>query len=347
AFFALPPEMATTSGELTNATFGFTTMLLDVLEREKPDYIAVAFDVGKTWRHEQFTAYKGHRAKAPGELRPQIERIRELVEAFNIPIFTAPGWEADDVLATLARQAEEQGADVLIVSGDTDAHQLVTDKIMVQSSGRYFKDVKLYDLAAIEERYGLKPAQLIDYKALLGDKSDNIPGVAGVGEKTAATILQQYGSLENAYEHLDDLSKGVRNRLEEGRGDAFLSKKLVTIDQQVPSIQLSLEACRTRDFDRSRVFELFRELQFTSLIGRIPVSDVSDALVAQVEEIECDYRLVDREETLDALAGRLKEVESVTLDVETDGVDAITTHLVGVAIGLEPGTGFYLPIAHR
>ena len=152
AFFALPPDMQTKSGELTNASFGFTTMLLDVLEREKPEYVAAAFDVGRTWRHEQFAAYKGHRAKSPDELRPQVERIKQIVGAMNIPIFTAPGWEADDVLGTLARQAAEQGVDVLIVTGDTDAHQLTSERVSVQTSGRFFKDTRTYNPAAIRER---------------------------------------------------------------------------------------------------------------------------------------------------------------------------------------------------
>ncbi len=347
AFFALPPDMQTKSGELTNASFGFTTMLLDVLEREKPEYVAAAFDVGRTWRHEQFAAYKGHRAKSPDELRPQVERIKQIVGALNIPIFTAPGWEADDVLGTLARQAAEQGVDVLIVTGDTDAHQLTSERVSVQTSGRFFKDTRTYDPAAIRERYELEPSQLIDYKALLGDKSDNIPGVAGVGEKTATTLLQSYGSLEQIYEQLDALAKGVRGKLEQGREEAFLSKKLVTIDTRVPSIQLELEACRTRDFDRTAVFELFRELQFTSLIDRIPASSAAEVLAPEVEEIPCDYQLVDSAEALALLAEQVATAAEVTLDVETDSTDSVDATLVGLAVGLGPGRGFYLPVAHR
>ncbi len=347
AYFALPPEMATTSGELTNATFGFTSMLLDVLEREKPEYVAVAFDVGKTWRHEQFAAYKGHRAKSPDELHPQIERIKGLVRAFNIPIYTAPGWEADDVLGTLARQAAEREVQVLIVTGDTDAHQLVTDKVLVQTSGRFFKDTTTYNPEAIRARYELGPDKLIDYKAMIGDKSDNIPGVQGVGDKTATRLLQEYGSLEGIYEHLDQLQTRWRNKLEEGRAEAFLSKKLVTIDTHVPTVELDLEACRLHDFDRSQVFELFRELQFTSLIDRIPVSDGGEALLPVAEDIPCDYQLVSDEAALGRLAQRLSEADSVTLDVETNSTDAVTADLVGLAVGLGPGSGYYIPIAHR
>jgi DNA polymerase I len=346
AFFAMPPEMATTSGELTNATFGFTSMLLDVLEREKPDYIAVAFDVGRTWRHEHYSDYKGHRVKAPGELHPQVERIKEIVRTFNIPIFTAPGWEADDVLGTLARQAAEQGIEVLIVTGDTDAHQLVREGVRVQTSGRYFKDTRTYDPAAIEERYGLAPQQLIEYKALLGDKSDNIPGVAGIGEKTATTLLQAYETLEGIYEHLAELKPGARKRLEEGRESAFLSRKLGTIEQHVPGVDLEPEACRTRDFDRTAVFELFRELQFTSLIDRIPDPDGATPPL-DLPKIETSYCLVGGEEELGALASALATAEAVALDVETDSLDSITARLVGLAVGVGDGVAYYLPVGHQ
>lgn len=349
AFFAFPETMATRNGELTNATFGFASMLLDVMERERPDFLAVAFDVGKTWRHDRYADYKGHRAKAPSEMHPQIERIKEVVHAFNIPIFTATGWEADDVLATLARQAAEQGTDVLIVTGDTDAHQLVTERIGALTSGRSFKETRHYTPTTIRERYGLTTAQLIDYKALLGDKSDNIPGVAGVGEKTARDLLEKYGTLEGIYAHLDELKGAVRKRLEEGRESAFLSKELVTIDQHVPGIALDLEACRTRDFDREPVFELFRELQFTSLVDRIPETTPRPAppVVRTEPAIETDYHLVRDEAALAALAEKLWQAEAVTLDVETDGLEAITATLVGLAVGLGPGTGYYLPIRHR
>jgi DNA polymerase-1 len=347
AFFALPAEMATKTGELTNATFGFTTMLLDVLERERPEYIAVAFDVGRTWRHTEYSEYKGHRVKAPSELHPQVDRIKEVVRAFNIPIFTALGWEGDDVIGTLARQAAEQGVDVLIVTADSDAHQLVTDKITVQTTGRFFKDTKLYNPVAIEERYGLKPSQLIDYKALLGDKSDNIPGVAGIGEKTATSLLQQYGTLEGVYEHLPELKGGVQKKLEAGQRDAFMSKRLGAIDRNVPGVKLDLDACRTRDFDHNAVFELFRALQFTSLIDRIPQPDgAAQRVVEALPEVETSYALVTSEQELEALAREINEAKAVTLDVETDGLDSVTANLVGLAVGLGQGRAYYIPVGH-
>jgi DNA polymerase-1 len=339
--------MATKDGEPSNATFGFTSMLLDVLQREKPQYIAVAFDVGKTWRHERYPEYKGHRAKAPEEFPPQVERIKEVVRAFNIPIFTAKGWEADDVLGTLARQGEKEKVDVLIVTGDTDAHQLVTKRTKVlQSGGSSFGNSKLYDLAAVEKRYSLQPKQLIDYKAMVGDRSDNIPGVKGVGKKGATKLLQQYGSLQNIYEHLSELKGAQRKNLEKGRENAFLSQELVTIDTQVPDIELELEACRSRHFERRVVFELLRQLEFHTLIRRIPEPAPKKLVIPEPQQIESTYQLVDNEASLQALAEAISKADAVTLDTETDSVDSLTAKLVGLAVGLGAGTGYYLPIAH-
>ncbi|MGB0386842.1 MAG: DNA polymerase I [Ardenticatenaceae bacterium] len=395
AYYALPKTITTDRGEMTNATFGFTSMLLDILKRIKPEYIAVAFDVGKTWRHERYEEYKGHRVKAPDELHAQVERVKEVVQTFNIPIFTAQGWEADDVLGTLARQAAEQETDVLIVTGDTDAHQLVTERIQIeQSRGGSRSAPKHYDVAAVEARYDLQVDQLIDYKALLGDSSDNIPGVKGVGKKTATRLLQKYGSLDNIYAHLSELKKGARKKLEVGRENAYLSQELVTIDTAVPGIQLDLEACRTRDFNRNVVIALFRELQFTTLIRRIPQAEQKESSApAEVPQIKTDYQLVQRAlpqeskalpqeskalqqesralpqeskalpqeskalpqeskalsqpQGLLALAKAIKTADAITLDVETNSVDGMTTKLVGLAVGLGAGKAYYLPIAHR
>ena len=270
AYFALPPSLSTSKGELTNAVFGFTSMLLNVLRDEKPDYIAVAFDVGKTFRHEEYKEYKAHRVKMPDEMRIQMERIRDILHAMGIPIIEVEGYEADDVLGTLAQQAEQEGLEILIVTGDTDTFQLVDDHTRVLTSRRAFSDTVVYDLKGIAERYGLQPHQLIDYKALIGDTSDNIPGVRGIGEKTATQLLQRYGSVEGIYAHLDEVeSSRFRKALEEGRESAFLSKFLAAIVTDVP-IELDLESCRVAEFDLDKVKELFRELEFRTLLNRLP-----------------------------------------------------------------------------
>jgi DNA polymerase-1 len=270
AFHALPLSLTAPGGELTNAVFGFTSMLLNTLREQQPEYVAVAFDVGRTFRHEMYPQYKGHRERMPDELATQIERIKQVVEALNIPIFTRDGFEADDVLATLALQAEAQGVTSIIVTGDRDILQVVDGAISVLTSGRQFSDTIIYTPQGVEEKYGLRPDQLVDLKALVGDKSDNIPGVRGIGDKGAATLLQKYESLESLYAHLDEVTpERTRRALEEGQAEALLSQRLGRIITDVP-IRLDLTACHTRDYDRGKVVALFQELAFRSLVDRLP-----------------------------------------------------------------------------
>ena len=256
AFHALPVEMKTTQGELINAIFGFTSMLLNVLRDERPTHIAVTFDKGRTFRHDMYAEYKAHRAKMPEEMRSQMERISQVVETMGIPIFERDGYEADDLLGTLARQASGQGVNVLIVTGDRDLLQLVDERTHVLTSRRRFSDTVIYDADGVERRYGLAPAQLIDLKAMMGDSSDNIPGVRGVGEKTGTKLLQQYGSLDAIYEHLDEVQTRFRNKLEAGRDMAYLSRKLGTIVCDAP-VELDLDVCLVGSFDRELVTNLF------------------------------------------------------------------------------------------
>src|SRR5512136_434859 len=271
AYFALASTgFQTRSGEPTHAVYGFALMLLAVWEEHQPDYLAVAFDVGETFRHRQYADYKATREKMPDDLGHQLGRIEQLVHAFNIPVFTAQNYEADDVLGALSSQASQQSVETIIVTGDRDAFQLVGPNVKVLIAGRSFAERELYDEARVEERYGLPPAKLVDLKGLVGDTSDNIPGVKGIGEKGGVKLVQQYGSLEGIYEHLDGLPKGQRASLEAGRDIAFLSRALSRIVTDVPGVQLDLEACRTHDFDRDEVLRLFRELEFRSLYNRIP-----------------------------------------------------------------------------
>jgi DNA polymerase-1 len=270
AFFALPPDMATSKGELTNAVFGFISMLLNVMRDHKPTHMAVAFDVGRSFRHEQFEDYKATRERIPDELSIQIERIKELIDAFGIPVYTAEGYEADDVLATLAHQSEQKDTPALITTGDRDLLQVVDEKIWVLTSGRKFSDVIIYTPEKVRERYHLDPSQIVDYKALVGDKSDNIPGVRGIGDKTAVKLLQQWGNLDNIYAHIDEVTPTrMRNALIKGREDAYLSRALATI-VDVPGVELDLAACEFGEYDRQRILTLFTELEFRSLIPRLP-----------------------------------------------------------------------------
>jgi DNA polymerase-1 len=357
AYFALPSQMATSQGELTNAVFGFASMLLNVLRDEKPEYLAVAFDRGRTFRHDEYAEYKANRAEMPDDLRMQMARIEELLAAFNVPTYGVENYEADDVLAALAEQAKAEGLDVLIVTGDTDTFQLIDPQVQVMAPRRSFGDTVVYDEAAIRERYGLAPEQLIDYKALVGDTSDNVPGVRGVGQKTATKLLQKYGSVEAIYEHLEEVdSSRFRNALEKGRDEAFLSKHLVTIVKDVP-VALDLAGCRVGELDREQVVALFRELEFRALLDRLPGPEEEDALSqlplfvteeARTEEAaEGGYRLVDNAEALEQMVAALQGAEALAVDVESTSVDPMAARLVGIALSGQAEEGYYVPLAHR
>jgi len=362
AYYALPDDLTTSKGELTNAVYGFTSMLLNVLRDETPTHIAVTFDKGPTFRHDIYPEYKAHRTKMPDEMRAQMDRVREVVQTLDIPIFEQEGYEADDLLGTLARQAEEQGVDTLIVTGDMDLLQLVDEHTTVLTSRWRFSDTVIYDVESVKERYdGLSPDQLVDYKALMGDKSDNIPGVYGVGEKTATKLLKKYESLERVYQHLNEVSTRFQNRLEEGREDAFLSRELARIARDAP-VELELDACRVRTFDHTQVLDLFHKLEFNSLIDRLPEpKNLQPAGVAhqlslfgeeeaEVEEVEpadedlARYKLITNAKDLRRLAARLQDAATLTIDTETTDVDPMEARLVGISLTDTAEHAYYIPV---
>lgn len=277
AYHAVPPTLMTSRGESVNAVFGFTAMLLDVLRKEQPEYVAMAFDVGRTFRDDVYADYKGTRPAMADDLRVQLIRVEELVNALNIPIYRLQGYEADDVIGTLANQAVDKGVLTLIVTGDTDMLQLVQPTIHVITPGRVrFSDARVYDMEATEERYGFAPPLVADYKALIGDTSDNIPKIPAIGEKTATKLLQQFGPVEEIYAHLDQVQPArIQQILRDHTEQAKRNKHLTTIVCDVP-LTLNLEDCRTRDYDREVVIELFRELEFRSLVSKLPRPGMRD-----------------------------------------------------------------------
>jgi len=271
AFHAVPP-LTTSKGELVNAVYGFASMLLKVAAEVRPQYAAVAFDrAAPTFRHQEYEQYKAQRVRTDEGLYPQFARVHQLVDVLGIPAFEMDGYEADDVLGTLSRQAAEISLPAIIVTGDNDALQLVGPLVTVITPRRGFSETLTYDEQAVRERFGLSPSQLPDFKALVGDQSDNIPGVSGIGEKTAQKLISQFGSLEGLFVHLDELDPKLRARLEGQREQAFHSLHLVTIVRDVP-IQLDLETCRFGAYDRSRAMSLLRELEFRSLVGKLPAT---------------------------------------------------------------------------
>lgn len=276
AYHALPP-LTTKNGETVQAVYGFTMTLLSVLEKFHPEYIAATFDLeGGTFRDDLYTEYKATRTAAPDDLYAQIPRVKDMVRAFNIPIYEKEGYEADDCVGTLARQAEKEGIQVIIVTGDSDELQLVTKDVKVFMLRKGIKDIALYDEEAVQKKYGFGAKQIPDYKGLAGDSSDNIPGVAGVGAKTATDLLQTFGTLENIYEHLDEVKESVRKKLIADKKNAFLSKELGTIHLEAP-VRLDLVACVAKDYDKSVVTKMFQELGFFSLIKRLSGSEAVES----------------------------------------------------------------------
>src|SRR5947207_9963113 len=266
AFHAVPENFSTSSGEPVNATFGFTSMLMKILLEEKPDYIAVTFDrPSPTFRHTEYALYKAHRPALPDNMKPQFVRIRDVVQAFGLQMYEQDGFEADDVLGTLSRQAEALGVDTIIYTGDMDTLQLVTDHVLVKVAKRGITEVTEYNQQEVETRYGFVPRKLPDFKGLVGDKSDNIPGVPGIGEKTASRLLAEYGDLEHILAHIDDLGPKERKLLRNASEQARQSKYLATIVLNVP-VQLDLDACSLASMDSTRIFALFRELEFLRLV---------------------------------------------------------------------------------
>ena len=357
AYFALTAagtqasRWITAQGEPTAGTYGFTSILLSLLEKEKPQYLAVAFDTGKTFRDDLYPAYKATRAKMPEDLRPQIDRIREVVRAFRIPVLEAEGFEADDVLGTVARQAGKEGTDALILSGDRDLLQLIDDKVSVRLPGRSLSESTDYDTARFQEEWGFPPLKLIDYKALVGDKSDNIPGVAGVGEKTATELLQKYGSLDSIYENLENIPARYRAKLEAGRESALLSRDLATIRTDAP-VQISLEACRAGQYAREEVAALFQTLEFRTLLSRLPApSAAAGVQIGMFAETKPrpkpgGWTMIDTDDKLASLTEKISRAPILALDTETTSTDPMRADLVGISFSVAEGEGYYLPLRH-
>ncbi len=283
AYHALPP-LTTKDGQVVNAVYGFAMTLLAVLEKFHPEYIAASFDLaGPTFRDDMYADYKATRTKTPDDLVAQFPIVKDVVRAFNIPIYEKEGFEADDCVGTLARQAEQENVQTIIVTGDNDILQLVTPLVKVFSIRKGIKDLVLFDEKAVFEKYSFAPNQLADYKGLRGDASDNIPGVKGIGEKTATELLQKYHDLEGVYAALDEMKPAVREKLETGKESAFLSRDLGRIHTEAP-VKLDLSACVAKDYDQSTVTKLFQNLSFFSLIKRLPGDSQQSAINSQQEK---------------------------------------------------------------
>lgn len=285
AFFALP-LLSNEKGIHTNAVYGFTTILMKMLEEEKPTHMLVAFDAGKTtFRHKTFKEYKGGRQKTPPELSEQLPFIRELLDAYRISRYELENYEADDIIGTLAKSAEKDGFEVKIFSGDKDLTQLATEGTTVAITKKGITDVEYYTPEHVREKYGLTPEQIIDMKGLMGDSSDNIPGVPGVGEKTAIKLLKQFHTVEELLSSIDEVSgKKLKEKLEEFKEQALMSKELATITTEAP-LEVSLDSLGYEGFDREAVVKIFKDLGFHSLLERIG-EEAGEKEEEQLEEID-------------------------------------------------------------
>jgi DNA polymerase-1 len=377
SFHALPPTMQTKDGRPTNAVYGFTTVLLKALKEFKPEYIVLTLDrKEKTFRHEEYKEYKATRVKAPDELYAQIPLVKQIAEAFGIPIFEKAGFEADDLIGTIAREVRSKKLEVrsmietIIVTGDLDTLQLVNDHTKVYTMSRGLSDSVIYDEKAVEARFdGLTPAQMIDYKALRGDPSDNIPGVKGIGEKTAIELLKEFGTLEKLYTEVRSKKLEVRSikprileLLREHEKDALMSKKLATINVEAP-IEFDLEAARFGGFDQAAVVQIFSDFEFRSLLPR--VKELSNSEVRSKKSEDGDdkggqaedkfernkkmfkYILVDDEKKFDKFFSELKKQKEFVFDTETTGFDPFTADLLGISFSWKEGSAHFVRVESR
>ena len=363
AYHAIPP-LSSKDGKMVNAVYGFASMLLRVWQDLKPDHIAVTFDVaGGTFRHVKFDKYKATRVKAAQELYDQIPMVHELVRAFNIPIYEKKGYEADDVIGTIVEKIKTQKSkvknkedifDVYVVTGDMDTLQLVNENVKVYTLRKGINDVVIYDPAGVKAKFGFGPEMVVDYKALRGDPSDNIPGVPGIGEKTATELIQKFGSIDAIYDKIKNqkskikIKEGIINKLIVGEESAKMSKELATIDCNVPDLEFTLKDCELKNFDREKTIELFQKLGFVSLLKRIPGLDYEENNNSKLSSVKNKKMadLVYVEVKVVVSVGQIKTLiekkKQFSAKAIMGGADIFAEKLLGVAFVVE-GHGFWVP----
>ncbi len=362
AFYALQAERPLTSpkGELTTGVYGFTSMLLKALDQLKPHYLVAAFDLSApTFRSDQFEAYKGTRKAAPEGLHSQVALSQRMLEAMEVPIYHIQGYEADDIIGTLSRQGDERGLDVIILSGDNDLLQLVGPNVRVLTSRRGISDTVLYDVDAVAEKFGLEPRQVPDFKALRGDTSDNIPGIPGIGDKTAQKLLQEHGTIEGLYENLEMLPEKQRDLLARYQEQVRLAKRLATVVCDLP-VELDLDHARLGDVRRPEVVGLFHDLGFKSLVDRLPKATAAQPSVQGDLELFSESggssssiaggpgpgRVIATVEELENLLRRVRERGEMAFNVQATGTLPMASEMVGIGLAADGDAG-YIPIGHQ
>lgn len=341
AYYALPP-LTNSKGVNTNAVYGFTGMILKIMDEIKPDYIVTAFDrKAPTFRHVKYSEYKAGRKKMPPELNEQFPIVKEVLKAFNIGIYELDGFEADDIIGTVSKRCSAD-MDVLIYTGDRDALQLVSGSVKVAITKKGITDVEIYDEKAILERYGSTPKQFIDIKGLMGDSSDNIPGIPGVGEKTAVKLIRDFGSVEGAIQNSEKITgKRIRNLVETYAEQAMFSKKLATIVTDVP-MEFNTDEIKIKEPDRGKLIELFKELEFKSLINKLPAPENEQTVPEDMK----DYKVLEKDEVL-WLTQKIQEEKKISVVFNIRGSSYSDTDIEGMAISLDGLDAFYIPPEHE
>lgn len=365
AYFAfISRPLSTAKGEPTSAVFGFVTQLARILEETKPDYLAVAFDSKeKTFRHEEYKDYKSSRAAMPDDMIPQIGRIKEVIEAMNIPLYILPRYEADDLIGTAVREAKELRFDSYVITPDKDMNQLVNSKVKVLKPGKGSDEFVLFDEAKVKEEFGFEPEQMIDYLALVGDASDDIPGVAGVGPKTATPLIQKFGSVENLYKHIDEVEKeSIKTKLLQNKENAFLSKRLATINCEVP-IQFDFDHAKLTPPNFDKLKPLCLELEFKTFFAKVSAFFSSEKPKQEAKEIveqkpepeltgdlqvfdekKVKYELIKDLKSAKMLAEKLAKTGLFVFDTETTGLNQFRLKLVGASFSTKVNEGFFVAV---
>ena len=356
AWHALPP-LTTKTGEVVNAVYGFMMIFIKMIENVRPEYIVATWDRReKTFRHKEYVEYKAHREKQPDELYAQIDRIKEILDIFGVPSFDKAGFEADDLIGTIAALTPQEDIEDIILTGDMDALQLVNSSTKVMTLKKGISNTMIYGIDEVYERYGFGPERVVDYKALRGDPSDNIPGVRGIGDKGAKDLIAEFGTLESIYKAIDDENaENIKPRnlklLQESREDAFLSKKLATIMTDV-EMDFDFEKCRYGKPDSKKLFDIFKELEFKTLLKKIPelAGDKSASNLPGGEiEIEdrtkrddVDYKFIDNEKDLNTLVAELEKQDEFAFDTETDSINALEAKILGISICFQETKAYYI-----
>ncbi|MEE4311977.1 MAG: DNA polymerase I [candidate division KSB1 bacterium] len=337
AFFAFQRQpLINSRGENTSAVYGFLRSLLKIQDDESPDYLAAVFDTPEpTFRHKLFPEYKATREKMPDEMRDQLPRIREMLDVMNVPVIEMPGFEADDIMGTLAKQAAQKEIDVFLVTGDKDFMQLVDSRIKIYNPKKANEDPEILDQAGVKKKVGLPPERIIDYMGLTGDASDNVPGVAGVGPKTALELLKRFSNIQDILDNPDRIpSASVRSKIEQSRDNALLSRQLVTIDTNV-TLNIDFDALAAKEPDAENAARLFKELEFTTLLERFHKSAAKE---------DVTYEIIDTEAKLTAFIDALRKQKSFTIDLETTDLDPMKARIVGLSFSWAHGEAWYLPL---